>query len=102
MVQEIGSMAERIWGLFVSELGGYNEEMGEDMLLEHALRLPVEERAELVIALLRSLDDEPDADVEKAWTIEVQKRLQAVVDGSVGAVPWETVRDNLRERLKNL
>ena len=44
-----------------------------DMLAE-ILRLPADERARLVLALLRSLDDEPEADAAAAWDAEIERR----------------------------
>jgi putative addiction module component (TIGR02574 family) len=53
----------------------------KDELLTDALRLPVNERAEMAQELLRSLDGEPEEDVEAAWTAEIQRRLDEVRAG---------------------
>ena len=43
-------------------------------VLEAALKLPAEDRAELAEVLIGSLDD-TDADVESAWVAEVKRRM---------------------------
>jgi putative addiction module component (TIGR02574 family) len=53
----------------------------KDELLTDALRLPVNERAEMAQELLRSLDGEPEEDVEAAWMAEIRRRLDEVRAG---------------------
>lgn len=65
-------------------------------LLEQALKLPVNERAELAEQLLRSLDPVADQDVEAAWQKEIQRRLSEVERGVAEMIPWEEVRERLR------
>jgi putative addiction module component (TIGR02574 family) len=63
-------------------------------LLEEALALPEDARAELLEALIESLDgpaDDPD-EVEAAWADEIARRLRAVETGSVTPIPWEEAR----------
>ena len=50
-------------------------------LLEEALRLPLQERAELAAELLASVDGEPDADVDAAWAAEIERRARRVIAG---------------------
>jgi putative addiction module component (TIGR02574 family) len=68
-------------------------------LLQKALALPENERAELAGNLISSLDTAVDTDVEAAWQHEVSRRLQEVQSGSVKTVPWEDVRKNARTLL---
>ena len=78
----------------------YDHEVSEQTqaLLSTALRLTVDERAELAAELLASLDGEPDADVEAAWAAEIERRARRVMqEGSRGRT-WEQVRDDLRRR----
>jgi Putative addiction module component len=44
-------------------------------ILHDALDLTADERAELALRLMESLDEEPAADVEAAWALEVRKSL---------------------------
>ena len=68
--------------------------MTEDLksLLEKALKLPPEARAALAGSLLDSLDQEIDDNVEKAWSIEIAKRVSELQSGKVQPVPWSEVR----------
>jgi putative addiction module component (TIGR02574 family) len=64
-------------------------------LLHDAMDLPVSERAELVADLLASLDGEPEADVEAAWTSEIERRAREALANPDDDVAWETVRAEL-------
>jgi putative addiction module component (TIGR02574 family) len=71
-------------------------------LLENALRLPVEEREALGLALLDSVhgqanDDQP----ETAWAEEIERRLADVRAGRSKGRPWADVERDLRARLKS-
>lgn len=79
-------------------------------LLEAALALPKEERADLAERLLASVEDEvidadmfgdqePDPAVEKAWAEEITRRAERALRGETKGVPWETVRDEARAML---
>jgi putative addiction module component (TIGR02574 family) len=68
-------------------------------LLQKALALPENERAELAGNLISSLETAVDADVDAAWQHEVSRRLQEVQSGSVKTVPWEDVRKKARTLL---
>ena len=65
-------------------------------IADEALKLPTEARAALAGALLDSLDEEVDEDVEAAWSAEIEKRVRALADGSVKTVPWSEVRRSMR------
>jgi putative addiction module component (TIGR02574 family) len=66
------------------------------VVLEEALKLTANERAEVAEQLIASLDEVPDADVEQAWQEEVQRRLQQIERGEVKMIPWEEVQRRLR------
>ena len=66
-----------------------------DHLLDQALELPTEERSALVVALLDSLDGNPDASIPDAWREELRKRRNALRAGTVKAVPWAEVKVRL-------
>lgn len=66
------------------------------VVLEEALKLTANERAEVAEQLLASLDEVPDTDVEQAWQEEIQKRLQQIDRGEVKTIPWEEVQRRLR------
>ena len=62
--------------------------------------LSLEDKTELVRALIAELDGPPESDVERAWLEEAQRRHREVLEGKVQAVPGERVFENLRARLK--
>jgi len=68
-------------------------------VLQAALTLPEEDRAEIVGALLESLEASSEAEVEGAWRQEVATRVAALDAGEVETIPWSEVRDRLRTRL---
>lgn len=57
-------------------------------VLEDALRLPENERADLVARLIDSLDPGEGEDVQAAWQAEVQRRLSALDNGIGKLIPW--------------
>ena len=66
-------------------------------LLQRALALTAEERAELAGSLLESLDgahDDPEA-VEAAWNEEIARRIEDLDSGKVKTVSLETFRRKL-------
>jgi putative addiction module component (TIGR02574 family) len=62
--------------------------------------LSLEDKTELVRALIAELDGPADPDVERAWLEEAQRRHREVVEGKVQPVAGERVFENLRARLK--
>src|SRR5437867_1297157 len=52
-------------------------------VLTEALRLPPSERGELAARLIESLDPAADEDVEAAWNVEIQGRLEELETGQV-------------------
>jgi putative addiction module component (TIGR02574 family) len=68
------------------------------VVLEEALKLSPNERAEVAEKLIASLDEMPDADVEQAWQEEVQRRLQQVERGKVELIDSATVMADLRKK----
>ena len=70
-----------------------------ETVLQEALTLAEQERAEIAGALLESLEPEPEADVEAAWRQEVAARVAALAAGEVETTPWEEIRDGFLARL---
>jgi len=62
--------------------------------------LSLEDKTELIRALIAELDCPAYANVERAWSEETQRRHREVVEGKVQPVPGERVFENLRSRLK--
>ena len=73
--------------------------MNTKELIEQAIALPVEERARVVEALLRSLNPlQPEIDAQ--WATEAKRRLSDLRFGKVDAVPGETLLERVGERFK--
>jgi putative addiction module component (TIGR02574 family) len=68
-----------------------------EALLEQALSLSVDERAKLASGLLASLDDDgtEEAEVERLWTEESERRASQVASGEVAVVGWESVTESI-------
>jgi putative addiction module component (TIGR02574 family) len=68
-------------------------------VLDEALRLEISERAALAAELLASLDGEPDADVEAAWSAEIERRAARARSGEDVGRPWAEARDAVKDGL---
>lgn len=75
--------------------------MSQDLLeLEQkASQLSEDERAQLALFLLESLEPTEDGGIEEAWRIEAESRLSEIERGEARLVPAEEVFENLRHRL---
>lgn len=76
--------------------------MTREALLQEALKLPHDERADVAAELLASLDEGPEEDpseVEKAWAAEIERRARRVLAGDSPGVPWEEVHRRVERRL---
>lgn len=67
-------------------------------MLSELLRLPASERARLALELIRSLDDEPDAEAASAWDAEIERRGAEVDAGTADTVTLEEYRAHVRQR----
>jgi putative addiction module component (TIGR02574 family) len=68
-------------------------------LREEMLRLPENERAELVRDLIRSLDGEADPEAAKKWADEIERRARTVLDGTAELVDGREALARVRARL---
>ncbi len=68
-------------------------------LLEKALTLSEEERADLACSLIDSLDATVDEGAEKAWDEEIARRAADLDSGRAKTVPWEKVQGRISSRL---
>ena len=71
-----------------------------DELLEKAMSLPDQERAELASSLIDSLDPTVDEDAELAWQQEISRRMDEVKSGKVKTIPWREVQQKGRALLR--
>jgi putative addiction module component (TIGR02574 family) len=63
-------------------------------LLEEALRVPDEERAALTARLIDRLGVAPE-EVEAAWSIEIERRLQEIDEGQAQLITWPEARQRI-------
>lgn len=68
--------------------------------VDEALLLPREDRAELVEKLLQSLNTPTQAEVDRLWAEEVEKRVKEYDEGKIEAIDGEQVFKEIRDRLK--
>lgn len=66
-----------------------------DDIFRSALSLAEGDRADLIAALIDSLDSEVEEGVEEAWRIEIERRAKELESGAVQSIPWEVVRERL-------
>jgi len=71
-------------------MGRYNTVMTQrtQELLQKALALTEEERAELAGSLMESLDSAGDADAESAWQSKIAQRLADLDSGKARTMGW--------------
>ena len=65
-----------------------------------ALKLSPRERARLAQRLISSLEREVDADAEKLWRQEAERRLGEIKSGKVAGIPAEKVIRKARFSLR--
>jgi putative addiction module component (TIGR02574 family) len=70
-------------------------------LLQQALTLPEEERADLAASLLNSLDTSPDPDAESLWQEEVSRRASHLDSGKAKTIPWQDVQSQASAALQH-
>ena len=68
-------------------------------LKQQASQLSEEERAELALSLIESLDGPADAELDEAWRREIERRLAQIDGGEVRPIPGDEVFARLRRRL---
>jgi len=72
-----------------------------EKILEEALKLPPQDRAELLERLLATFQEPPDPELDKLWAQEAEDRLDAYERGELGTVSEEEVFARIdRQRAK--
>lgn len=69
-----------------------------DDIIKDALSLPPGARAMLADHLLESLDWEKQKEIDEAWAVEAERRMQEIRDGTVQTIDGEEVMQELRAR----
>jgi len=70
-------------------------------LLQQALTLTEEERADLAASLLNSLDAFPDPEAESLWQEEVSRRASDLDSGEAKTIPWQEVQSQVSAALQH-
>jgi putative addiction module component (TIGR02574 family) len=70
-------------------------------LLQRALSLSEEERADLACSLMESLDSLVDENAETLWNEEISRRIDELDSGKTATVSWDEVRRRISTRLTN-
>lgn len=68
-------------------------------IFRDASELSEQDRATLAGFLIESLETEADPDVEAAWSAEIARRVAQLDSGDAKTIPWDEVRQRLRDRL---
>ena len=69
--------------------------------IEREIRgLERDDQEQLLRALVEELDGPPDADVERAWLEEAQRRSRELDTGAVDTIPADEVFAKARDQLK--
>ena len=69
-------------------------------VLGEALDLTDEERAEVALELVASLDGPRDADAEDAWVAEIERRARRVLADPDGGEDWSSARAEIESKLR--
>ena len=73
-----------------------------EKLKDDLLGLPKDSRASLAFALIASLEEETDEDVDRLWAEEIRRRHEEVKNGRATLKPANRVLQEARERLRCL
>jgi hypothetical protein len=69
--------------------------------IEREIReLDAEQKRDLLRTLIAELDAPADAEVERAWLKESQRRYRELVEGKIKGVPGPLVFERLRARIR--
>ena len=69
-------------------------------LMNEAVSLPVEIRARLIDKLLKSLNP-AQAEIDKIWAIEAEKRVAEIKSGKVKTISGQEVFKKIKNRLNS-
>lgn len=73
-----------------------------DRVLQDALGLSEQERAEIAARLIESLDAAHDGEaaaVEEAWAAEIERRCAALDAGTTGTTDWKDVQRQIKAEI---
>lgn len=68
--------------------------------MDEALSLPADRRIELVDRLLQSLNLPTRREIDRAWAVEAEKRIDEIESGKARLIPGEVVFAKIRRKRK--
>ena len=68
-------------------------------LTQEILSLPCEDRIRIVETILESLNAPDDKNIEHAWAVEAERRIDDLNAGQVQSIPGAEVFADIRQRL---
>jgi putative addiction module component (TIGR02574 family) len=80
------------------KIKGCTDMLKTDELIDEAMSLPVELRAQLADKLLKSLNP-AQAEIDRLWALEAEKRVANIKSGRVQPIRGEEVFEKIRKRL---
>jgi putative addiction module component (TIGR02574 family) len=94
------SLTDGVWLCLLEE---YTFAMTERSieLLQKALSLTEEERADLAASLLDSLGSSPDPGAEALWQEEIVQRASDLDSGKAKSIPWPEVESRASDALQH-
>jgi putative addiction module component (TIGR02574 family) len=69
-----------------------------DRILDQALSLPADARMDLVERLLASLNLPTQAEIDRQWAEEAERRVAQIERGEVELIPGEQVFEKIRKK----
>lgn len=72
-------------------------ELNATTLVDAALQMTTDERAQIVAALIDSFDGPTDPGVEQAWADEIARRANEIKSGTVTGRSWEDVKARAKQ-----
>ena len=70
-----------------------------ERILQDALTLFDDQRAELATRLIQSLDQAVDPEAEEAWAVEIERQCAALDAGEAVTSDWHDVRRRIEKEL---
>lgn len=71
-----------------------------EQLVEQAMELPGESRAELADLLVESLDADVLSRIDRLWVEEAKRRRDEVRTGGVNTIPGDEARQRVRDAIE--
>lgn len=74
--------------------------MSKEQVLELALKLSLEERAQVARELLVSVEDPTPEENERLWAEVIGRRVEELRSGRVKGIPWDEVMHDVKSRFE--